>query len=303
MHNINGDNIQGAVHDRHPVPEEIMEQERDNTAMSAQDSQDVLLSFSADAEKTEQTAAAVDESLAAETAAASRMAIGSRKKQADFMPFAEPILLDEEAQELDDGQSSVLVVHEAEADPEPTAKQIRKAERNAKKQAKQDKKYDKRKAKVQRQQKNNTRIMLGGTIFLALICAVLLFMHHYNLTFMDIPDVLSGEMELTLEPPTVPLHIAEPTEAGPVAPAKGNYVVSSDEGVYLRENATTESTRLAALQKGTQLSIGAFKYDAANESFWGRTSADGMYGWVIMSALSPVETQEPTAAAAADSIG
>ena len=118
--------------------------------------------------------------------------------------------------------------------------------------------------------------------------------------FMDIPDVLSGEMELTLEPPTVPLHIAEPTETGPVAPAKGNYVVSSDEGVYLRENATTESTRLAALQKGTQLSIGAFKYDAANESFWGRTSADGMYGWVIMSALSPVETQEPTAAAAAD---
>lgn len=280
-----------------------MEQEKDRAATAAEEADALLLSFSAEAEKTEENMAAVDEKTASAPPARSRMAIGSRKKEAEVPPVGVPLYEEEEPLVFEQAEEPVLILHEAEADPEPTARQVRKAERSAKKQAKWDKKDAKRKAKVERQQKNNTPIMLAGTVFLALICAVLLFMHHFELTFMDIPEVLSGEIELTLEPTTMPLNIAEPTESGPVAPAKGAYVVSSADGVYLRENANTDATRLAALQKGTKLNIGAFKYDSANECFWGRTSSDGMYGWVIMTALSPDESEVTTAAPATDSIG
>ena len=153
-------------------PEEIMEQDRERDLVSATEEDDVLFSFSADAQKTAQTAASVDESMADKTAN-SRMAIGSRKKTADFQPFAEPIRPEEEDESAVAEDDGVIVLHEAESDPEPTARQIRRAERDAKKKAKWDKKDAKRKAKVERQQKNNTRIMLAGTIFLAVICVLM----------------------------------------------------------------------------------------------------------------------------------
>ncbi len=180
--------------------------------------------------------------------------------------------------------------YEPEIEPELTERQLRKAERRAKKDAKWEKKQAKRNAKIDRQQRNNTRVMLGGAIFLGIICIVLLLMNHFRLSFTDLPDVLSGEKVLSNTTTTMPLAISEPSESGPVAPAKGNYIVTAEDGVYLRESASSSAGRVAVIEKGAHIAVSAFRYDAENECFWGRTGLNGNYGWVIMTALTADDT-------------
>lgn len=185
-------------------------------------------------------------------------------------------------------------------------RQQRRDVKTAKKDAKWEKKDAKRKAQVERQQRNNTRIMLGGAIFLGIICAALLLMNHFDLSFMDIPDVLSGEKSLTGETTTMALAIVEQTESGPIAPPKGNYVVSAEDGVYMREGASTSSSRILVLSEGIKVTVSAFKYDPEKECFWGRTGYNGNYGWVMMTALSRDETPTEPATEApttAESLG
>lgn len=185
----------------------------------------------------------------------------------------------------------------SEPAPEPTEKQLRKAARQEKKEARWEKKQAKRNAKIDRQQRNNTKVMLGGAIFLGIICIVLVFMNHFKLTFMDLPDVLSGEKSLSAVTTTMPLALNEPSESGPSAPQKGTYTVTAADGVYLRDSASDSASRIAVLEEGTKIAVSAFKYESENEVFWGRAGVNGTYGWVKMSNLTFADgdaTTEPT---------
>ncbi len=197
--------------------------------------------------------------------------------------YDEPVFVDEEEAEEYEPE---VIEEEPEEEPEPTARQLKKAARQAKKDAKWEKKQEKRNAKIDRQQKNNTKVMLGGAVFLGIICIFLVVMNHFKLSFTDIPDVLSGEKSLSTVTTTMPLAISEPSESAPTAPPKGNYIVTAEDGVYLRDTASADASRVAVLEKGVRVVVSAFKYDTENECFWGRTSSNGNYGWVKMPNLT-----------------
>lgn len=206
--------------------------------------------------------------------------------------YEEPVYIDDEDES--DEYEPEAIKEEPEEEPEPTQRQLKKAARQAKKDAKWEKKQAKRNAKIDRQQKNNTKVMLGGAIFLGIICVFLLLMNHFKLSFTDIPDVLSGEKSLSATSTTMPLAINEPVESTPTAPPKGNYIVTAEDGVYLRESASSDSGRVAVLEKGAKVAVSAFKYDKENECFCGRTGSNGNYGWVKMENLTFDSTTAPT---------
>ena len=222
--------------------------------------------------------------------------------------FEAPVHIEEENFSVDEAYEYTYEPEEQAVEEEKplSPRRQRRAEKRAIKQAKRDKKEAKRNAKIDRQQKNNTKVMLGGAVFLCIICAFLLFMNHYELSFFDLPDVLSGEKKLSAENTTKALVVTDPTVPVRSDPPKGIYIVSSADGVYLRETASTDANRLAVLSEGTQVSISAFKYDSENEVFWGRANYDGTYGWVIMTTmtLKPNETELSQASATtSDSLG
>lgn len=283
-----------------------MENEKVNASTSDRSGDDLFLAFANSFEKNVQSACEADENTDV-SQHESTLAVGNRTP---VQQFEEPVHI-EEAEETEIeaeqavSQPSAQPVTESEPAPEPTARQIRKAKRQAKKQAKRDRKEVKRNAKIDRQQRNNTKVMLGGAIFLGVICLVLLFMNHFELTFVDIPDVLSGEKSLSAAATTLPLSINEPTESGPTAPPKGNYIVTAEDGVYLRESASSSASRVAVLEEGTKMSVSAFKYDSENEGFWGRVGVDGTYGWVLMSTLTldTTPTEPATQPTTVESLG
>ena len=267
--------------------------ENENTKVPNRNAEDFMMAFANAFEKNVQSAT---ENQTEEPPVATDD-FQSYEPQDDSAYFDEPVYLNDE-EETEEYEAEELDEPEPEEEPEPTERQLKKAAKQAKKDAKWEKKQAKRNAKIDRQQRNNTRVMLGGAIFLGIICIFLLVMNHFKLSFTDIPDVLSGEKDLSATTTTMPLAINEPSESGPTAPPKGNYTVTAEDGVYLRETASSDAGRVAVLEKGAKVAVSAFKYDTENECFWGRTSSDGNYGWVRMDTLTfdstATSTTEPT---------
>ncbi len=271
--------------------------ENENTKTPNRNAEDFMLAFASSFEKNVQSATENQpEETVEETDDFPPYTV-----QEDSASFDAPVYIEDEEEDAEPAHSEEK--EETVEEPEPTAKQLQKAERQAKKDAKREKKQAKRNAKIDRQQRNNTRVMLGGAIFLGIICIFLMIMNHFKLSFNDLPDVLSGEKSLSAASTTMPLAISEPTEAGPSAPPKGNYTVTAEDGVYLRETASSDAGRVAVLEKGAKVAVSAFKYDTENECFWGRTSSDGNYGWVMMTALTIDDTPTEPAATTAESLG
>lgn len=277
--------------------------ENENIRTSAKSHADLISAFASSFEKNVKEAEGLPEEDETEPQE-NFMVIGSRENESDDLAVLADMV--DEMQE-EKAKSAVPApsapVYEPEAQPEPTAKQLRKAERQAKKDARWEKKQAKRNAKIDRQQRNNTKVMLGGAIFLGLICLVLVFMNHFELTFVDIPDVLSGEKSLSTVTTTMPLAINEPSESGPTAPPKGNYTVTVADGVYLRDSANDSASRVAVLEEGTKIAVSAFKYDKENEVFWGRAGINGIYGWVKMTNLTFDSAPTPTEKTTVESLG
>ncbi|MBE6812420.1 MAG: SH3 domain-containing protein [Ruminococcaceae bacterium] len=270
--------------------------ENENVKIPNRSAEDFMMAFANSFEKNVQSAT---ENISEETI----------EETDDFLPYGsqedtdyseEPVHIDE-AEEYyeEEAEQDEPAESESAIEPEPTEKQLRKTEKQAAKDAKWEKKQAKRNAKIDRQQRNNTKVMLGGAIFLGIICIFLLVMNHFKLSFTDIPDVLSGEKDLSVTTTTMPLAISEPSESGPTAPPKGNYIVTAEDGVYLRESASSSAGRVAVLEKGSKITVSAFRYDNENECFWGRTGLNGNYGWVMLTALTmddaPTESTETTA--------
>ena len=276
--------------------------ENENIRTTPQSHADLISAFASSFEKNVQQAPELPEEQEAEPQEAFA-AIETREAASDDLAQLADMVDEMQTQrEQNPGFSAPAPVYEPEAEPVLSERQKRKAERRAKKDEKWEKKQAKRNAKIDRQQKNNTKVMLGGAVFLGIICIVLVIMNHFELTFVDIPDVLSGEKSLSSET-TMPLAISEPSESAPTAPPKGNYIVTAADGVYLRDSANDSATRISVLEEGTKVAVSAFKYDKEAEAFWGRVSADGVYGWVKMANLNFDSAPTPTEKTTVESLG
>lgn len=277
--------------------------ENENSRTTPQSHADLISAFASSFEKNVQQAHALPEAEEAEPQEPFTSIDPRTNESDDLAQLAD--MVDEMQAERSQNPvfSAPAPVYEPEAEPELSERQKRKAERQAKKDEKWEKKQAKRNAKIDRQQKNNTKVMLCGAVFLGMICIVLVIMNHFDLTFVDIPDVLSGEKSLSHETTTMPLAISEPSEAAPANPPRGNYIVTATDGVYLRDSANDSATRLTVLAEGAKVAVSAFKYDTEAEAFWGRVGADGVYGWVRMSNLTFDSAPTPTEKTTAESLG
>ena len=176
--------------------------------------------------------------------------------------------------------------------PAKAEKRAKKQARKDKKQARRDKKTAKRNAKIDRQQKNNTGLLLGGVAFLGIICAALFFMFRFGLTYTDLPEVFRGEMRPWEETTNAPVFM-EPATSDANAPVAGAYIVASENGISMYESASATSRRVAVIANGTLLNMTAFKYNEETESYWGRTSVKSDFGWVNMTSSNSRKQTAP----------
>lgn len=182
--------------------------------------------------------------------------------------------------------------------PVSPEKQARLDKKAKKKQARLDKrqaKEDKRNAKISRQLNRNTnKLMFVVCIIMIALCAVLLFMYKNNLTFFDLPAVISGSNGS--EKPTISVNINEQIPGIPAEPPIGTYTVVADAGVGIYSAANDQSEYLDAATKDTVLDIKAFKYDTEGAQYWGRIKTDDGYAWVPMNGLQQTTVSAATTA-------